>query len=143
MKTSEKGFEKNFPEFKQLQVIDGQWTVDFQNKAIGPVETVNFETLKDWSQMEDEKIKYYSGTAIYQTTFELNELPENDGLFINLGDVSVMAKVKINGAEIGGTWMAPFRLKAGAESEKRHKPSRNRSGKSLAQSTHKRQISAR
>jgi hypothetical protein len=66
-----KGFERNFPEFKQLQTIDSQWTVDFQNKAIGPVETVNFETLKDWSQMEDEKIKYYSGTAIYQTTFEL------------------------------------------------------------------------
>jgi hypothetical protein len=108
----EKGFEKNFPEFKQLQVIDGQWTVDFQNKAIGPVEPVNFETLKDWSQMEDEKIKYYSGTAVYQTTFELNELPENNELFVNLGDVSVMAKVKINGVEIGGTWMAPFRLKA-------------------------------
>jgi hypothetical protein len=104
-----------------LQVIDGQWTVDFQNKAIGPVETVNFETLKDWSQMEDEKIKYYSGTAIYQTTFELNELPENDELFINLGDVSVMAKVKINGADIGGTWMAPFRLKATKQSKKRYK----------------------
>jgi hypothetical protein len=113
-----KGFEKNFPEFKQLKVIDGQWTVDFQNKAIGPVETANFETLKDWSQMEDEKVKYYSGTAIYQTTFELNELPENDELFINLGDVSVMAKVKINGAEIGGTWMAPFRLKTGGNLKK-------------------------
>jgi hypothetical protein len=113
-----KGFEKNFPEFKQLQVIDGQWTVEFLNKAIGPVETVNFESLKDWSQMEDEKIKYYSGTAIYQTTFELNELPENDELFINLGDLSVMAKVKINGADIGGTWMAPFRLKVGANLKK-------------------------
>jgi hypothetical protein len=45
-------------------------------------------------------------------------LPENDGLFVNLGDVCVMAKVKINGAEIGGTWMAPFRLKAGANLKK-------------------------
>jgi len=107
-----KSYEKNFPEFNQLQKIEGTWTVDFLNKAIGPVETVNFETLKDWSQMEDEKIKYYSGTAVYQTTFELNELPENDELFINLGYVSVMAKVKINGADIGGTWMEPYRLKA-------------------------------
>jgi hypothetical protein len=41
----------------------------------------------------------------------LNELPENSELFVNLGDVSVMAKVKINGADIGGTWMAPYRLK--------------------------------
>jgi len=111
-KNIEKGFEKNFPEFKQLQNIEGTWTVDFQNKVIGPVEPVNFETLKDWSQMEDEKIKYYSGTAVYQTSFELVELPENNELFINLGDVSVMAKVKINGADIGGTWMEPYRLKA-------------------------------
>ena len=62
--------------------------------------------------MEDEKIQFYSGTAIYQTTFELNELPENNELFINLGELGVMAKVKINGAEIGGTWMAPYCLKA-------------------------------
>jgi hypothetical protein len=108
----EKVLKRIFLNSNNYKPSNSQWTVDFQNKAIGPVETVNFETLKDWSQMEDEKIKYYSGTAIYQTTFELNELPENDELFINLGDVSVMAKVKINGADIGGTWMAPFRLKA-------------------------------
>ncbi|HSO88859.1 MAG TPA: hypothetical protein VLQ91_20065, partial [Draconibacterium sp.] len=88
------------------------------NKAIGPVETVNFETLKDWSQMKDEKIKYYSGTAIYHTAFELSELPENNEFFINLGDLSVMAKIKINGADIGGTWMTPFRLKAGENLKK-------------------------
>lgn len=107
-----KGYQKNFPEFKQLQIIDGVWTVDFKNKAIGPEESVKFETLKDWSQMEDEKIKYYSGTAIYQTTFELKELQENGELFINIGNVGVMAKVKINGVDLGVTWMAPFRLKA-------------------------------
>jgi hypothetical protein len=108
----EKGFEKNFPEFKQLQIIESPWTVNFQNKVIGPEEPVIFESLKDWSLSENEKIKYYSGTAIYKTSFELVELPENNELFVNLGDISVMAKVKINGVEIGGTWMAPYRLKA-------------------------------
>ena len=106
-----KGYQQNFPEFRQLQIIEGNWTVDFQNKAIGPAEPVKFETLNDWTEMEDEKIKYYSGTAIYQTAFELNELPENHDFFINLGEVGVMAKVKINGTDIGGTWMVPFRLK--------------------------------
>jgi hypothetical protein len=108
----EKGFEKNFPEFKQLQIVDGAWSVDFQNKIIGPQEPVKFEALKDWTETEDEKMKYYSGTAVYQTSFELNELPENEELFINLGEVGVMAKVKINGVDLGGTWMAPYRLKA-------------------------------
>lgn len=106
------GYQQNFPGFKQLQIVDGAWSVDFQNKVIGPQEPVKFETLKDWTETEDEKIKYYSGTAVYQTSFELNELPENEELFINLGEVGVMAKVKINGVDLGGTWMAPFRLKA-------------------------------
>ena len=47
-----------------------------------------------------------------ETSFELKDLPENDVLFINLGDMGVMAKVKLNGVDIGGTWMAPFRLNA-------------------------------
>ena len=106
------GFKNNFPEFKQIKTIDNKWTVDFQNKVIGPKAPVKFETLSDWSLSKDEKIKYYSGTAIYESTFELTEIPENRELFINLGEVSVMAKVKLNGIDIGGTWMAPYRLKA-------------------------------
>ncbi|MDZ7605631.1 MAG: hypothetical protein U5K79_08595 [Cyclobacteriaceae bacterium] len=29
-----------------------------------------------------------------------------------MGEVNVMAKVRLNGADVGGTWMAPHRLKA-------------------------------
>lgn len=106
------GYEKNFPEFKKIQTVESVWNVDFQNKEIGPNSPVTFEKLTDWSLSDNEQIKYYSGTAIYETSFELNSIPENEELFINLGDVSVMAKVKINGTDIGGTWMAPYRLKA-------------------------------
>lgn len=106
------GYPQNFPEFKQVQAIDNEWTVDFQNKDIGPKSPVKFEKLSDWSLSKDDKIKYYSGTAIYESTFELTDIPENIKLFINLGNVSVMAKVKINGNDIGGTWIAPYRLNA-------------------------------
>ncbi|MDX1283586.1 MAG: hypothetical protein R3182_01175, partial [Draconibacterium sp.] len=71
-----------------------------------------FVTLTDWSKSENEEIKYYSGTATYKSNFELNEIPENGELFINLGNVNVMAEVKINGTEIGGIWMAPYRIKS-------------------------------
>jgi hypothetical protein len=106
------GFEKNFPEHKSIQTIDKEWTVDFQNKAIGPKEPVKFNTLKDWSKSKDDKIKYYSGTAIYKTTFELTEIPEDNELYVDLGEVSVMAEVKLNGKKLGGVWMAPYRLNA-------------------------------
>lgn len=107
-----KGLEKNFPEYKTIQTINGKWTVDFQNKKIGPETPVEFNFLTDWSLSENEKIKYYSGTAVYEITFELNEIPQNEELFIDLGNISVMAKVKLNGAELGGIWMAPYRINA-------------------------------
>ena len=84
----------------------------FKNKDIGPHAPAKFESLTDWSLSKDEKIKYYSGTATYKTTFELSTIPDDEELFINLGNLGVMAEVKINDQDIGGTWMAPYRLKA-------------------------------
>ena len=40
----------------------------------------------------------------------MDALPENSEVFINLGEVSVMAEVKLNGKEVGGVWIAPYRL---------------------------------
>ena len=106
------GFEKNFPGFESIKTLDKAWTVDFQNKDIGPGEPLKLEVLSDWTASEDEKVRYYSGTAVYKSSFDLDAIPENEELFINLGDVSVMAKIKINDTDIGGAWMAPYRLKA-------------------------------
>ena len=106
------GHEVNFPGFKIFQQIDAEWTVDFLNKEIGPENPVKFESLSDWSTSENEKIKYYSGTAKYEASFELSGVPNEEELFINLGEVSVMARVKVNGVDLGGVWMAPYRLNA-------------------------------
>lgn len=108
----EEGFEKNFPEYHQVLNIDSEWQVDFQNREIGPETPVKFESLTDWSVSDNEKIKYYSGTAIYKTSFELESIPAEGDLFIDLGNVEVMATVRLNGSDIGGTWIAPYRLKA-------------------------------
>jgi len=105
-----KGYEQNFPVFKSIKEIDAEWAVDFLNKDIGPENPVLFESLTDWSTSENEKIKYYSGTAKYETSFVLDNMPDNGKLFVNLGEVQVMARVKINGEDLGGVWMAPYRL---------------------------------
>ncbi len=107
-----KGYVENFPENIPIQTISNEWIVDFQNKEIGPKVPVKFASLSNWSTSENEKINYYSGTATYKTTFDLDDIPENEELFINLGEVNVMAKIKINGIDIGGVWIAPYRLKA-------------------------------
>lgn len=108
-----KGYTTNFPEAQSIKTIEGTWTVDFLNKDIGPSEFIVMPQLSDWTLSNDERITWYSGTAVYKTSFTLDELPDQGSLFINLGDVGVMAKVTLNGEEIGGTWMAPFRISAG------------------------------
>ncbi|UMB54112.1 hypothetical protein MKD41_01220 [Lutibacter sp. A64] len=105
-----KGYQTNFPEPSLLQSIDAPFMVDFKNKEIGPKEPLLFEQLSDWVSSEDDSIKYYSGSATYTTNFNLNELSKDQEIYLNLGSVSVMAKVKINGKEMGGVWMAPYRL---------------------------------
>jgi hypothetical protein len=103
-------YKNNFPLLKPVSTIEGPFNVDFLNKAIGPAETQTFATLKDWAESENEKIRYYSGSAIYKTTFTLETIPENNGLYLNLGNVEVIADLKINGKEAGGVWIAPYRL---------------------------------
>tara|TARA_R110000868_G_scaffold65110_1_gene195183 strand:- start:548 stop:1102 length:555 start_codon:yes stop_codon:yes gene_type:complete len=103
-------YKSNFPKYEELFKLEAPYNVDFTNKDIGPKEPIVFNDLIDWSKSEDEHIKYYSGTAVYSTTFNLDEVSKNQDIFINLGNISVMAKVKLNGTDIGGVWLAPYRL---------------------------------
>jgi hypothetical protein len=100
----------NFPEFKVLTGITTPWTVKFDSDKIkrGPAEPVIFNTLEDWSKNSDERIRYYSGTAVYTNTFILSA--KDKKISLDLGQVSVMAKVKINGKYAGGVWTPPYRI---------------------------------
>ena len=99
----------NYPEPQTVAVLSGPWTLTFDSEQRGPATPVVTGTLFDWSTSEDDAVRYYSGKVIYQTEFDLPE-PAASSLFINLGDVMVMAKVKVNGKEVGGVWTAPYRL---------------------------------
>jgi len=109
-KSINSGYQNNFQKPEVIQTLNESFTINFQNKEIGPEQPVVFEKLLDWSKSRDERIKYYSGTAVYTTTFNVDALPEDGNLYLNLGEVSVMAEVKVNGKEAGGVWIAPYRL---------------------------------
>ena len=99
----------NYPEKKVLQTIDTPWTVAFEAGRGGHETPVVFNTLYDWSTSDDYKIKYFSGNATYSNSFKLKKLPAEE-VYIDLGKVMVMAKVKVNGEYAGGVWTAPYRL---------------------------------
>jgi hypothetical protein len=102
----------NYPEPTVKIPVNSAWKVRFESDAVkrGPSETVTFAELKDWTQSEDERIRYYSGTAVYTTQFTVEDNVRGKKWYLDLGKVSVMAKVKINGAYAGGVWTAPYRV---------------------------------
>jgi hypothetical protein len=87
--------------------ITGPWSVAFETAKGGPAET-RFATLTDWTTHADPAIRDYSGTATYRTTVDR---PAGDGPWLlELGRVGEMARVAVNGQDLGVTWVPPYRV---------------------------------
>ena len=99
---------KNFPEFKPLQELSGAWDVAFDPQWGGP-KNITFEALQDWTARPESGIKYYSGIATYQKSFNLAQAPEGE-MVLDLGVVHDMARVRLNGHDLGVVWCAPWRV---------------------------------
>ncbi len=99
----------NFPGFEKVKEISGPWEVNFTDPFDETFST-RFEKLVDWSQSTDDRIRYFSGTAVYQTSVELEESMMGEEIWMNLGDVQAIAGVRVNGKEAGIAWTAPWRL---------------------------------
>ncbi|MBN2634075.1 MAG: glycoside hydrolase family 2 [Bacteroidales bacterium] len=97
----------NFPEKNVLLTINEPWELSFE--GMNAPQPMKMEALQDWSISEDKALRYFSGTAHYKTTFTLEPKPDQP-ISIDLGNVMVMAKVKINGQYVGGIWTPPYRL---------------------------------
>jgi len=88
----------NFPTWRQRQLIAGPWDVTFDPKWGGPKDPVRFDSLSNWADHSDPGIKYYSGKAVYRTTFNIADDPAGKPLAIELGQVKDVgiARVKLN-----------------------------------------------
>ncbi len=100
----------NYPQPTASIAIDKPWTVKFDAKARGPRNPVVFETLTDWSKHPNDSIKYYSGTAFYHNKFNITTLVTGTNYILDLGLARAIAKVKINGVDVGGAWTPPYQL---------------------------------
>ena len=109
---SAKEITDNFPQPEVIAAVDSPWEVVFEHDALkrGPSEPVTFAKLEDWTQSGDPRIRYYSGTAVYTAKLNIGELPQGKTYYLNLGALSAMAKMKINGVYVGGVWTEPYRV---------------------------------
>lgn len=112
--------QRNYPDYQTVKNITGPWMVNFDPKWGGP-ESIVFPELTDWTKHQNEGIKYYSGTAVYNKTFEDDFEPQNNKKYFlqleNVKDVGI-AEVTINGKYKGVLWTKPFRTEITGELQK-------------------------
>ena len=102
------GKGKNFPASHGLMTLRGPWSVAFDTVWGGPAQ-VKFDSLYDWTASKVDGIRYYSGEAHYRKTFDLT-LPQHGRVYLDLGKVKDMARVRLNGKDLGVLWTAPWRV---------------------------------
>jgi hypothetical protein len=85
----------------------GPWTVQFQPGRGGPPSAV-FQELTAWNQHADPRIKYFSGKATYHKAFTLTADQAGQLVRLCLGDVESIARVRLNGKELGIVWTSPW-----------------------------------
>ncbi|MCX6907528.1 MAG: glycosyl hydrolase, partial [Verrucomicrobia bacterium] len=103
---------EDFPRWKPVAEIGGPWTVKFDPRRGGPA-SATFEKLEDWTKRPELGVKFYSGTAIYAKTFDLDpskiQNPKSK-IFLDLGDLRELAEVRLNGKSLGIVWTPSFRV---------------------------------
>jgi hypothetical protein len=103
----------NFATAKPITTLAGPWKVQFDAAWGGPAKPVVFAALQDWTTNADEGIRYYSGTAIYSNHFDVpgNQWANKKSiLYLDLGVVNHIARVFLNGKDLGVVWTAPWRI---------------------------------
>jgi len=104
---------RNFVPVIETLRLAGPWDVAFDPKWGGP-EKITFNDLEDWSRRAEEGIKYYSGPATYRKTFDMPGAHEGGGstprVWLDLGAVKNIARVRLNGKDLGVVWCVPWRV---------------------------------
>jgi hypothetical protein len=99
-------------EFKGIQpgearTLDGPWKLTFPADS-GVSHSLQLSNLVSWSELAEHAAQHFSGAATYQMQFVLPE--KRSKVLLDLGRVEVMARVRVNGREMGVLWKPPYRV---------------------------------
>ena len=100
--------QANFVNFQAIDSLKSPWTVVFDPKWGGT--TIKMDKLQSWTDRPEEGIKYYSGKAVYTTTFNVKNTKGD--LSLDLGDIKDIgiARITLNGKDLGIVWCPPYRV---------------------------------
>ena len=91
--------------------IDGEWTLSFP-EGWGMSSDVKVDLLKAWKDLDiPAETKAFSGSAKYSKKFVADKsVKASDRVMLDLGNVDMIAAVKLNGKALGTLWCAPYMI---------------------------------
>ena len=94
-----------------ILTVAGPWRLVFQPHRGAPASNTR-HVLQPWNESASPGIRYFSGTAVYTTAFDLpsSALVRGARLMLDLGEVRELADIAVNGKPLGTVWTAPFRV---------------------------------
>ncbi len=98
----------NVPAQSTVLQFAGPWTVRFDPAWGGPAQAM-FASLVDWTKRAEDGIRHYSGVATYALTFDAPSSLLRSEASICLGEVREVARVRLNGRDLGPVWCQPWR----------------------------------
>jgi hypothetical protein len=90
-----------------IREIQGPWTLVFPKEG-GAARSLRIDPLVSWSVHPDPDVRHFSGTAVYTNQFEIPDLKSQ--ITLDLGKVEIMARVKLNGQDLGILWKPPYQV---------------------------------
>jgi len=99
------------PKLPDTIEVAGPWELRFPEGWNAP-KSVTLDKLISWSDHPNAGVKYFSGTATYVKKLQVPDsmIGKNRRVYLDLGDVQTMARVKLNGRDLGIFWKPPYRV---------------------------------
>lgn len=97
----------NYPSNTKVMELSAPWNVSFENLMTGTKFNTTFTELADWKDSDDLRVKFFSGKAIYSTSFKFSK-KSNTPIYIHFDDIKAMGTVYLNGKEVSTLWTAPY-----------------------------------
>ena len=93
-----------------VMTLAGPWKVSFPEGWGMPGE-MTIDELKPWKELgTTPEAKAFSGTADYTIDFTLDRVDADTIVLLDLGRVESLAKVEVNGMNVGNVWSQPYRI---------------------------------
>lgn len=94
---------------EEVSAIEGDWMVEFSERLGGPG-FVPFPKLTDWTTSTEERIKYYSGTAVYRRALSVDKKQTDGCYLLRFRQLGAVARIVLNGMEVGTLWCSPWEI---------------------------------